>query len=79
MPIAHITQTGNVSIPKQWRDELGILPNSSVILEREGDRIFIEPLKKKPLKDAFRKIDDEMKRKNINFTKEEAIKNDLYD
>ena len=79
MPIGHVTQTGNISIPKQWRDELGIMPNSGVILEREGNRIFIEPLKKPSLKDAFCKIDDEMKRKKIKFTTEEATRDDLYD
>ena len=54
-------------------------PNSSVIIEKKGDKIIIEPLKKKKVADAFKKIDEEIKRKGITFTREEAIKDDLYD
>lgn len=80
MPIAHVTQTGNISIPKSWRDELGIVPNSSVIMEKVDHTIVIEPLKtKKNLKEAFKEIDDEIKRKKITFTHEEAIARDLFD
>ncbi len=79
MQIGHVTQTGNISIPKEWRDELGIGPNSSVMIEKKEDRIIIEPLKKKTLKGAFDAIDGEMKRKKISFTRAEAIKDDIYD
>ncbi len=79
MSIGHVTQTGNISIPKNWREELGIELNSSVIIEKKGDKIIIEPLKKKKVADAFKKIDEEIKRKGITFTREEAIKDDLYD
>ena len=79
MPLAHVTQTGNISIPKSWRDELGIEPNSSVIMEKKDDLIIIEPLKKKSLKEAFHAIDEEVKRKKIVITRAEAIRDDLYD
>lgn len=80
MSIAHITQAGNVFLPKQWRDELGIPLNSSVIMEKKGDKIIIEPLRtKKTLKEALKPIDDEIRRKGITFTREEAVKDDLYD
>lgn len=79
MSLAHVTQTGNISIPKEWRDELGIEPNSNVILEKINHKIVIEPLKKKELKDTFRTIDEEIRKKGVKFTKEEAIKDDLYD
>ena len=79
MLIGHITQTGNISIPKKWRDELGIGPNSSVMIEKKEDKIIIEPLKRKTLKGAFSVIDEEMKRKKISFTRPEAVKDDLYD
>jgi len=36
MPLAHVSQSGNISIPKSWRDELGIEPNSEVIIERSA-------------------------------------------
>ena len=78
MPIAHVTQTGNISIPKIWRDELGIEPNSEIIIEKKNGTIVIEPLKKKTLSEAFKAIDEEMKRKGI-FTRKEAVKDDLYD
>ena len=79
MPIGHVTQTGNISIPKSWRDELGILPDSNVIIEKTQHQIIIEPLKKKNLEDAFKTIDEEIKKKKIKFSREEAIKDDLYD
>lgn len=79
MPLAHVTKTGNISIPKRWRDELGIESNSNVIIQKTDHTIVIEPLKKEELKVIFRKIDEEIKKKRIIFTREEAIKDDLYD
>ncbi|MBS3139138.1 AbrB/MazE/SpoVT family DNA-binding domain-containing protein [Candidatus Woesearchaeota archaeon] len=79
MVIAHITQTGNISIPKTWRDELGIEPNSDVLIEKRDGTIVIEPLRKQMLTEAFRSIDDEIKRKNITFSRKEAVNDDLYD
>ena len=79
MPLAHVTQTGNVSIPKSWRDELGIEPNSNVIMEKKDDLIIIEPLKKKSLKEALKKVDEEARKQGIHFTREEAIADDLFD
>ena len=76
--IAHITQTGNISIPKIWREELGIEPNSNVIIEKKGEKIIIESLKKR-LEDPMKAVDDEIQKKNIKFTREEAIKDDIYD
>lgn len=78
MAIAHITQTGNVSIPKQWRDELGIEQNSDVLIEKKDDKIIIQPLKKKMTK-PFAEIDKEVKQKKIVFTRKEAVQDDLYD
>lgn len=79
MPLAHVTKTGNISIPKKWRDELGIESNSNVIIQKMDYTIVIEPLKKEELKVIFGKIDEEIKKKRILFTREEAIKDDLYD
>ena len=72
--LAHVTKTGNISIPKKWRDELGIEPNSSVIIEKTDHKVVIEPLKS-----AFKKIDEEMKKNDIHFTRAEAVSDDLYD
>lgn len=78
MPLAHVTETGNISIPKKWREELGIEPNSKVIIQKTARNIVIEPLKQEELKAAFRKIDEEIRKKRITFTREEAVKDDLY-
>ncbi len=77
MSIAHVTRSGNISIPKSWRDELGIMPNSSVIIEKKRHCIVIEPLKRG--KDLFKEIDEEIARKKIKITREFAVKDDLYD
>lgn len=79
MPIAHVTQAGNISIPKSWRDELGIELNSDVSIEKENCKIVIEPLKRKSLSESFKEIDEEIKKKKIAFTRKEAVKDDLYD
>ncbi len=79
MAIGHVTQAGNISIPKSWREELGIETNSEVIIEKVEDKIIIEPLKKKTLAEEFRSIDEEVRRKKVKFTRAEAIKDDLYD
>ena len=79
MPLAHVTKTGNISIPKKWRDELGIEPNSNVIIQRMDHTLVIEPFKKEELKNVFRKIDEEIRKKGILFTREEAVRDDLYD
>ena len=79
MVLVHVTKTGNISIPKKWRDELGIEANSDVLIQRKGSEIIIEPLTKRKLKDSFKAIDDEVKRKKIVFTHEEALRHDLYD
>lgn len=79
MPLVTVTKTGNVCIPKDWRDELGIAPNTSVIMEKKGGKIFIEPLSKEDFKESLKRFDEQMKKKGIKFTREEAIKDDLYD
>ena len=79
MSLAHVTKTGNVSIPKEWRVELGIGPESTVMMEKKNNAIIIMPLKKRTLKEEFKLIDEEIKSKNIKFTRAEAIKDDLYD
>ncbi len=78
MPLAHVTKTGNVSIPKAWRDALGIETNSSVVMQKLERQIVIEPLCKEKFRETLAKIDDEVRRKKIAFSKEEAVKDDLY-
>jgi len=79
MEIKKMSETGNVSIPKSWRDELGLGPHASVIIEKVGRKIVIEPLSKGSLAEAFKDIDDEIREKGITITMKEAVKDDLYD
>ncbi|HII71267.1 TPA: AbrB/MazE/SpoVT family DNA-binding domain-containing protein [Candidatus Woesearchaeota archaeon] len=79
MMIGHMSKTGNVSIPKKWREELGFRENSSLIIEREGDRLILEPMSPGPLKDAWKEIDEEIKRKGIKISRKEAINASIYD
>ena len=48
-------------------------------MEKIDNKIVIEPLRKKDFKNVLKSIRNEMKAKNISFTREEAIKDDLYD
>ena len=79
MPLAHVTRTGNISIPKEWREALGIEPNSSVVINRSEHKIIIEPLRKEKFQTILKGLDEEISRKKISFSKEEALKDDFYD
>lgn len=50
---AKITFKGQVTIPKEVRDALGIGEGDSVIFRVEKDRAILNPLKKKTLKDFY--------------------------
>ena len=78
MPLAHVTRTGNISIPKEWREALGIEPNSSVVINRFEQKIIIEPIRKEKFQTILKGLDEEISRKKISFSKEEALKDDLY-
>ncbi|MBI2666689.1 AbrB/MazE/SpoVT family DNA-binding domain-containing protein [Candidatus Woesearchaeota archaeon] len=79
MPLAHITQSGNIFLPRSWREELGIEADSKVLIEKKSNTIIIMPLKQMSLEEEFREIDEEIKRKKITFTREEAIRDDFYE
>ncbi len=38
-----IGERGQVTIPKKWREKLGMKPKSPVVLELRDDGIFIKP------------------------------------
>jgi hypothetical protein len=48
-------------------------------MQKIEHKLVIEPLKKEKLQDVLKKIDDEVKKKRIFFSKGESIKDDLYD
>ena len=49
-----------------------------MIIDKVKDKITLELLKKDSLKEIFSGIDQEIKKKNIKFTRVEAVKDDLY-
>jgi len=53
MSKAKITFKGQVTIPKEVRNALGIEEGDSVIFMVEKDRAILKPLKKKSLKDFY--------------------------
>ncbi len=77
--IGHMSKTGNVSIPKKWREELGFREKGSLIIEKKGNKIVIESMNGGSLKDAWKEIDEKIKREGIRFTRKEALADDLYD
>ena len=79
MKLAKVTESGNISIPKEWRKELQIEPKSDIIMYRQGSKIILEPITQKTTNKPFAAIDEEMKKRKISFTTEEAIKDDWYD
>ena len=43
--LSTVTSKGQVTIPKPIRDALGIGPNDRVAFIREGERVFLQPLR----------------------------------
>ena len=48
-------------------------------MEKKNGKIIVEPLSPKDFTKVLTDIDEEMKRKHISFTREEAVRDDLYD
>jgi AbrB family looped-hinge helix DNA binding protein len=56
-----ITSKGQITIPSEIREQLGLTPNSEVILEVEGNTVRIRraALEVQPLKSKRRSLSDE--------------------
>lgn len=52
---SRITSKGQVTIPAEIREELGLKPRDSVQFSREGGRVFIEPFESQLLR-SYRSI-----------------------
>jgi AbrB family looped-hinge helix DNA binding protein len=52
---SRITVKGQVTIPKDVRDLLGVRPGQAVVFEREGDRVFVRKSEPAPLDLAERR------------------------
>jgi AbrB family looped-hinge helix DNA binding protein len=48
--ISRMTSKGQVTIPAEIRDQLGLMPRDSVQFALEGKRIIVEPIKSELLK-----------------------------
>ncbi|HIG93238.1 TPA: AbrB/MazE/SpoVT family DNA-binding domain-containing protein [Candidatus Woesearchaeota archaeon] len=79
MAIGHVTQAGNISLPKAWREELGIELDSEVLIEKVEDKIVIEALRTTTLTEMFKGIDQEIQKKKVTFSLKEAVRDDLYE
>lgn len=76
-----ITVKGQVTIPKQIREELGLKPGDRVFFEREGDRIVLKSAKTvfdfRGYVKAERQISMEQARKIIKDKKGKKIKEEM--
>lgn len=51
----HVGESGQLAIPAEYRDELGLLPGASVTLVRLGDSLLVIP-DNADLEDAFGRV-----------------------
>ena len=63
-----VNETGQLSIPDKYRDELGLAPGASVTLVRVGDSLLVIP-DNAGLEDAFDRLADFFQRAGINEEK----------
>jgi AbrB family looped-hinge helix DNA binding protein len=52
---SRLTVKGQVTIPKDVRDVLGVRPGEAVVFEREGDRVFVRKSDPAPVDPAERR------------------------
>lgn len=55
-----VGQKGQVVIPKDIREKLGIKPNTEVLFTKKDDRVIIEKKDKKTLSEISRELEDEI-------------------
>lgn len=55
-----VGQKGQVVIPKDIREKLGIKPNTEVLFTKKDDRVIIEKKDKKTLSEISRELQDEI-------------------
>jgi AbrB family looped-hinge helix DNA binding protein len=64
--VAVVGTKGQIVIPKRFRNELAITPNTKLIVYRRDDKLVVEKLKIPPLKelkDLFSEVDQQNKAK----------------
>lgn len=60
-----VGQKGQVVIPKDIREKLGIKPNTEVFFTEKDDKVIIEKKNKKPLSEISRELEDEIPNKKF--------------
>jgi len=73
--IAVVGTKGQIVIPQRLRKELAITPNTKLCVYRKDDKLVVVKLKVPPLadlKELFKEIDEQNKRKN-KLTEQEVL------
>jgi AbrB family looped-hinge helix DNA binding protein len=73
--VAVVGTKGQIVIPNRFRKELGITPNTKVVVYKKDDKLILTKLKVSPLedlKDLFKEIDQQNKGKT-KPTEEEIL------
>ncbi len=55
-----VGQKGQVVIPKNIREKLGIKPNTEVLFTEKDDKVIIEKKNKKPLSEISRELENQI-------------------
>ena len=76
--IKAISKGYQVTIPAEWRNELGLTIGSKIDMEKRNHTIFIKPIKKITFEDVYKEA---KKNKMHSLTPEqiEAMDSDIYD
>lgn len=51
MAVARITSKGQITVPKEVRDQLGVGPGDSLEFSFEGDRLEVRPLQRRSIRE----------------------------
>ena len=45
----HIDKAGRIVVPKKLRDDLGLAPGDNLVIDSDGERITLRPVREEPL------------------------------
>jgi AbrB family looped-hinge helix DNA binding protein len=81
MPLVKVKKFNQVTIPKKLGNELGIREGDYILLEREGDRLYIEPvaITKKDLASLWREHAKDMETVKLSPQGEKMVAEALSD
>ncbi len=76
--IKAISKGYQVTIPAEWRNELGLGIGSKIDIEKKNRTIIINPIEKETLEDVY-KESKKFKRHNLTPKQIESMDSDIYD